>query len=486
MGYLAPRGSTPSNGFLAPSSPPSGASGAPTITQLVATGGTTATLTFTPGSGATSHQVEFETPSGAANWLACPGAFVGSTFNATGFTPAQSLQLRLRGVNGVGPSAWVLSGTFFTDNTGSGSVEIPSVPVTAPAFSTQPTSQSVVEGSTATFSCVVTGNPTPTLQWQLSTNGGTTWANVSGATSTSYSRTGVLAESGTLFRVIGTNGVTPNATSAVVQLTVTAFAVPPTVTLHPVSQSVVVGQQVTFTSAASGTPTPTAQWRKNGSAITGATLAAYTFTAQLSDSGSTYTCAWTSGTTVVSQGAVLTVSLAPVSFSGPVPAQTGTVGAAYSLAMAGYFSGGFTPFAYSVSSGALPTGLSISQSTGAITGVPTAAGGFTAMIGALDTAGNFAQSGSVAFTIALASGGTITSKPLANNSDVLLVNTALTWVAVRNFVTGLSVGAVRTGLSTNASAVFTFSDPALSVGGHYMVEWVTATGQHGRADVYAT
>ena len=36
--------------------------------------------------------------------------------------------------------------------------------------------------------------------------------------------------------------------------------VPPHVTLNPLSQTVCAGQTVTFTAAASGTPTPTIQW----------------------------------------------------------------------------------------------------------------------------------------------------------------------------------------------------------------------------------
>ena len=62
------------------------------------------------------------------------------------------------------------------------------VPVTvtnaAPVVTTQPLSQSVVSGSTATFTAAASGTPTPTVQWQLSTNGGATWVNITGWTAT--------------------------------------------------------------------------------------------------------------------------------------------------------------------------------------------------------------------------------------------------------------------------------------------------------------
>lgn len=54
---------------------------------------------------------------------------------------------------------------------------------------------------------------------------------------------------------------------------------------------------------------------------------------------------------------------------GGIPAE-GEVGEAFSGSAAG--SGGFTPYTYSISAGALPAGLSLSSSTGAITGTPTA------------------------------------------------------------------------------------------------------------------
>ena len=48
-------------------------------------------------------------------------------------------------------------------------------------------------------------------------------------------------------------------------------ATAPTFTLQPVGQSVVAGSTVTLTATASGSPAPTYQWRRNGTAITGAT-----------------------------------------------------------------------------------------------------------------------------------------------------------------------------------------------------------------------
>ena len=57
---------------------------------------------------------------------------------------------------------------------------------TAPVVTTQPKSQTYSSGATITLTAAASGNPTPTVQWQFSLNGGAGWANISGANSPSY------------------------------------------------------------------------------------------------------------------------------------------------------------------------------------------------------------------------------------------------------------------------------------------------------------
>src|SRR5207248_3236336 len=51
----------------------------------------------------------------------------------------------------------------------------------------QPVNQAVGEGQTATFTAAAGGTPAPAVQWQVSTNGGGTFADVPGATGTTLS-----------------------------------------------------------------------------------------------------------------------------------------------------------------------------------------------------------------------------------------------------------------------------------------------------------
>lgn len=93
-------------------------------------------------------------------------------------------------------------------------------------------------------------------------------------------------------------------------------------------------------------------------------------------------------------------SSTPVSFAGTVSNQTGAEGVAFSLSLASHFSGTETPFAYSVQSGTLPAGLSLSSSTGAITGTPTTAGTSSGIVvRATDSASNTADTNAFSITI---------------------------------------------------------------------------------------
>ena len=93
---------------------------------------------------------------------------------------------------GDGASLTVPEGTTLTNNgtinvesggklTGDAGGEV----VYAPAVTTQPTSQTVTKGETATFTVVASGTDPLSYQWQQSTNG-FDWADIEGATSATY------------------------------------------------------------------------------------------------------------------------------------------------------------------------------------------------------------------------------------------------------------------------------------------------------------
>jgi hypothetical protein len=183
-----------------------------------------------------------------------------------------------------------------------------SVATVAPSITSQPTSQTVTAGQIATFSVTASGTAPLNYQWQK--NG----ANISGATSSSYTTPATTSgDSGSVFQVVVTNtkgSVTSNSAS----LTVASATVAPSITAQPVNQTVSAGQTATFMAAANGTAPLSYQWQKNGANISGATFSNYTTpVTTTADTGSTYRLVVSNAKgTATSNSATLTVSAAAV------------------------------------------------------------------------------------------------------------------------------------------------------------------------------
>ncbi|XP_063959464.1 hemicentin-1-like isoform X2 [Lytechinus pictus] len=129
-----------------------------------------------------------------------------------------------------------------------------------PGFSTTPEPITVVLGGTATFLCEVNGSPASTVDWLnpqdtvISTGGRFT------ATSSRLTITNTQQSDSGYFTCRATNAWGENTASAL--LTVTDPTQEIIFTMVPIDQSVVVGGRVTFPCSATGSPTPTIEWRK--------------------------------------------------------------------------------------------------------------------------------------------------------------------------------------------------------------------------------
>jgi len=138
----------------------------------------------------------------------------------------------------------------------------------AVTITTQPTDQVVCSGSNPSFT--VAGSGAGVLyQWQVSNDGGTTWTNITGATSATYTLTAAtVAANNTRYRCLLSNAsCTVPATSAVAALTVRQL---PTVGLTAVSLTTLTpGQTTTLTAtpSASAGGTLTTSWFKDGVAL---------------------------------------------------------------------------------------------------------------------------------------------------------------------------------------------------------------------------
>lgn len=156
-----------------------------------------------------------------------PGRLFGDTFEV--FMQAMHFQeldsrVRLRSLGtrlvAVLALAW-LGGCGDDDTSVASSPTVAPPVVVAPAFTTAPASQSVVAPDTASFSVVATGDPAPTLQWQVSGDGGATFSDIAGAIGSSYTTPATtVADDGNLFRAVATNAA-GSATSGAAALAVT-------------------------------------------------------------------------------------------------------------------------------------------------------------------------------------------------------------------------------------------------------------------------
>ena len=163
-----------------------------------------------------------------------------------------------------------------------------SVPAITLPYATVP-----IVGATLTSSSGVwTGTPSPSsykYQWQKSLDGGTTWNDISGQTSSSYT----VVESDFQFKLrvrtaaINTNGTSAWADSSASSLVDAVY----NVSVPIVRGTLIPGQILDVTQGNWSSPYPlsyTYKWRRDGVAISGATATSYTLTD--SDIGTNITC----------------------------------------------------------------------------------------------------------------------------------------------------------------------------------------------------
>jgi hypothetical protein len=124
---------------------------------------------------------------------------------------------------------------------------------TAPVVTTNPVDQTMTAGQTATFTAAANGNPAPTVRWQVSSDSGKTWTDISGASSTTLTLGNVLSSlDGDEYRAVFSNSAGSTTTTAAL-LTVQT---PPAITsVNTVAFTVGLGGS--FTVIATGSPTPT-------------------------------------------------------------------------------------------------------------------------------------------------------------------------------------------------------------------------------------
>ncbi len=187
-----------------------------------------------------------------------------------------------------------------------------------PTITAQPVSAAVNDGDDVSFSVTATGAGTITYQWRF--NGSV----IAGETASTLTLSAVAPARAGTYDVLVSNAAGTVASSPA---TLTVALRPPIITVQPASQSIASGSSATFSVTATGSATLAYQWKKNGTAISGATASSYTIFGVVPADAADYTVTVSNGAgTVTSDAATLTVLVAPAITTSP-SSQTIAVGA---------------------------------------------------------------------------------------------------------------------------------------------------------------
>ena len=215
------------------------------------------------------------------------------TFGPNPLTPGDSTVATLNGTGSLAPGTYSINVTGTAGSVVKNTVITFIVPELAAIINTQPVPTIICAPNNASFSVTASGLNL-TYQWQVSTNGSTTFTDVLLATSPTYTFATNTSQNNNRYRVnvFSTCSPTTPATSNAAMLTVNS---PATITSQPVAQSGCALANYSFSvMATSGTNTPTYQWQLS------------------TDGGITF------GNIPDEKGAILFINNAPLSLSGNI------------------------------------------------------------------------------------------------------------------------------------------------------------------------
>ena len=282
-----------------------------------------------------------------------------ATISGTPTGPGATAALTLSASNGVGAAA-----------TASLSLLVEQLP----AVTTAAQDQSVATGGTVAFTAAASGYPAPTVQWSVSTDGGSTYQDLPGETAPTLTFTAALADDGRRYRATFTNqagAVSTDAALAVGQTPLITSAAGATFT---------AGTAGTFAVTTSGIP---------AAALTASGMPAWLSFTDHGDgtatiagtppagSGGVHTFTVTAANGYLpqaTQGFALTVAESPSITSGASAALTAGASGSFAVTTAAGYPAATTLSA----SGALPSGVRFvdnGDGTGTFVGTPSAGSG---------------------------------------------------------------------------------------------------------------
>ncbi|MEV6984399.1 fibronectin type III domain-containing protein [Sphaerisporangium sp. NPDC051017] len=324
-----------------------------------------------------------------------------------------------------------------------------------PAVPAAPTATAGVTSATVTWTAPAS-NGSPITQYIVTPylGGVAQTPQTFDASTTTRTLTGLTAGASYTFTVAAVNAVGTGAAGAQ-----SNAVVPYTVPGQPAVTSVTAGD-------GTATLTWTAPASNGGSPITGYIVTPYI--GNVAQTPQTFSSTATTQTvTGLTPGTAYTFTVTAQNIAGPGPASarsaavtpnappsltfpappSGEAGVAYSDQLT--VTGGTAPFTWSVSTGALPPGITLNASTGLLSGTPTAAGTYTFTVMVTDAA---SQSATRPVTLAVASPPALTfPAPTAGQVGVPYSDQLAFTGGTAPFTWSVSTGALPPGITLNAS-----------------------------------
>lgn len=223
-------------------------------TPATATCPVPSTMTVSLG---TTASVGFSNPITLSAISGVPGG-TSITFSSNPIAPGSSANVILNNANTLTPGTYnvTIQGTATGATTQTAVVTYTINPGTGPVITSQPSNQTVCAGSNASYS--VTSAAATGFQWQVSTDGGITWTNISGATSSTLTLTAVTAGmNGNQYRCVAST-VCGSTNSFAALLTVNTAAA---ITSQPSDANICTGQSAQLCVTATGAAPLTYQWQ---------------------------------------------------------------------------------------------------------------------------------------------------------------------------------------------------------------------------------
>jgi len=351
-------------------------------------------------------------------------------------------------LSGVGTASAGSYSVVVANSGGSVTSSVAALTVYVPvSFQSQPQSQTVAQGQTASFSVSASGTSPLSYQWYFDS------LPILGATSASLNVANAQTGQAGSYTVIVSNP----AGSATSQTATLAVNVPPSITTEPQGQAATQNGNVVFSVAASGTSPLTYQWYLNGSSMGAAdTSATLSLTNVSTNSAGNYTVVVQNAAgSVTSSVAALTVISQPVITAQP-QSQTALPGANVQF---GVTATGAAPLSYAWNfngtplAGATSSVLSLKDVSAAVAGnysvvVSNAAGSVASSVATLKVPSALSVSGALGSVLTSAGFAFQLAIPPGHTYIVMASSDFLRWTPI---ATNLAITGSETFTDTQAS-----------------------------------